>query len=108
MEKDDLRYEVISHIIAMVEDDIQVRLDLNSKVEAINELNNRKLESLQAPPRKTTPGETTRGGFFTPGEPLGLEKRKSIKGLQLNESMTSEPTDEGTRPKKNKMFRMCS
>ena len=46
LEKDDLRYEVISHMIAMVEDDIQVRLDLNSKVEALNELSNRKLEAL--------------------------------------------------------------
>jgi len=32
LEKDDLRYEVFSRIVAMLEDDIQVRLDVNLKI----------------------------------------------------------------------------
>jgi hypothetical protein len=84
LEKDDLRYEVFQQIYDILQDDIEFRLSLNLKLEAIHELNNRKLQSIP----QTTLGESLtglkKGGltFLTPeGDPNEFERRRSVRQL---------------------------
>ena len=85
-------------------------MSLNFELEALHDLNNRKLYSVPVAP--TTFGETLTGlkkglSFLTPGgEPSEFEKRRSIRQLQLNESLTSDTSEKQKKAKK--VFRMCS
>ena len=125
VDKDDLRYEVFNAIYEMLADFIELRFTCNVQLEKILELNTRKLEftfggkaTADMKAVGSVPGKKVSWmswGGTTPGAPEEVksnhasefERRKNMRKIETPGGIMSM-TEGGSKPKKDKSYRVCS